>query len=95
MVPGTQYRITDYQCTTTQENTKSANHQFDIIVIADDVDKLNENARAVKHQYDEIGKYLWRKIERGEETDYYILTDEMYTEGSLSLDSPVSPYAFI
>ena len=52
LTPGMQYRITDYQCTTTQVNTQSANHQFDIIVIADDVDKLNENARACLHDGD-------------------------------------------
>ena len=32
LIPGQQYRITDYTCTTTQENTRSAGHQFDIIV---------------------------------------------------------------
>lgn len=46
LIPGHQYRITDYQCTTTQENTQSAGHQFDIIVTADGMDKLNEKARA-------------------------------------------------
>lgn len=46
LIPGHQYRITDYQCTTTQKNTQSAGHQFDIIVTADDVGKLNEKARA-------------------------------------------------
>ena len=49
LVPGMQYRITDYQCTTTQANTKSAGHQFDIIVVADDERTLNETARAIKH----------------------------------------------
>ena len=32
LIPGQQYRITDYECTTSQENTKSAGHKFDIIV---------------------------------------------------------------
>ena len=49
LVPGQQYRITDYTCTTTQANTKSAGHQFDIIVTADSKNKLNENARAIQH----------------------------------------------
>jgi hypothetical protein len=44
LTPGTFYRITDYECTTVQENTKSAGHQFDIIVRADDVNVLNETA---------------------------------------------------
>ena len=52
LIPGMQYRITDYQCTTVQENTRSANHQFDIIVTADDESTLNEVARAVKHDGD-------------------------------------------
>ena len=52
LVPGTQYRITDYTCTTTQSGTKSAGHVFDIIVTADDENTLNEVARAVKHEDD-------------------------------------------
>lgn len=50
LIPGMQYRITDYVTTTTQENTQSANHQFDIIVTADDVNVLNENARVIQHE---------------------------------------------
>lgn len=49
LVPGRQYRITDYVTTTTQSNTQSAGHRFDVIVIADDVNVLNENARAIQH----------------------------------------------
>lgn len=52
LVPGKQYRIIDYQCTTTQSNTQSANHQFDIIVVADDEKTLDENARAILHEED-------------------------------------------
>ena len=52
LLPGHQYRITDYQCTTTQENTQSAGHQFDIIVTADSINKLNEKARACLHDGD-------------------------------------------
>ena len=52
LVPGQQYRITDYQCTTSQANTRSAGHVFDIIVTADDANTLNEVARAVKHDGD-------------------------------------------
>lgn len=54
LVAGQQYRITDYHCTTTQENTKSADHQFDIIVTADDENTLNENARAVQREGSEV-----------------------------------------
>ena len=52
LTPGMQYRITDYQCTTKQENTQSAGHQFDIIVTADSAGKLNEKARACLHDGD-------------------------------------------
>ena len=52
LTPGKQYRITDYNTTTSQEDTQAAGHQFDIIVVADDVNKLNENARAVLHSGD-------------------------------------------
>ena len=52
LTPGMQYRITDYNTTTTQANTQSAGHQFDIIVVADDNHTLNENARAVRHSGD-------------------------------------------
>lgn len=53
LVPGRQYRITDYQCTTTQGSTKSAGHQFDIIVRADSENRLNEEASAIQHEGDE------------------------------------------
>ena len=52
LIPGMQYRITDYTCTTTQSGTKSAGHVFDIIVTADDKSTLNEVARAAKHDGD-------------------------------------------
>ena len=52
LVPGRQYRITDYVTTTTQANTQSAGHQFDVIVTADDNNTLNEIARAIHHQGD-------------------------------------------
>ena len=38
--------------TTTQTNTQSAGHPFDIIVLATDVNTLNENAKAIKHEGD-------------------------------------------
>lgn len=50
LVVGQQYRITDYVTTTAQSGTTSAGNPFDIIVTADDVDKLNENARALHHK---------------------------------------------
>ena len=52
LIPGMQYRITDYTCTTTQEGTRAAGHVFDIIVTADDESTLNEAARAALHDGD-------------------------------------------
>lgn len=51
--PGVFYRITDYECITTQTNTKSANHPFDIIVQALDEKTLSENASAIQREGDE------------------------------------------
>ena len=50
--PGQFYRIIDYVTTTTQTNTQSAGHPFDIIVLATDVNTLNENAKTIKHEGD-------------------------------------------
>ena len=52
LIPGSTYRITDYTCTTVQEGTQSAGHVFDILVTADDVNVLNENAHAIQHSGD-------------------------------------------
>ncbi len=50
LVPGAWYRITDYECTTYQEDTMSAGHQFDIIVRAIDGSHLSEEAYATHHE---------------------------------------------
>ena len=52
LIPGATYRITDYTCTTVQGGTQSAGHVFDILVTADDVNVLNENAHAIQHSGD-------------------------------------------
>ena len=52
LTPGKQYRITDYATTTTQTDTQSANHQFDIIVTALNTNTLSENASAIQHEGD-------------------------------------------
>jgi hypothetical protein len=52
LVKGKQYRITDYITTISFGNTKSAEHSFDLILIADDVNVLNEKVRAIKHEGD-------------------------------------------
>lgn len=53
LVPGAQYRIIDYVTLTKATNDySSAQHAFDIIVIADSTNTLNENARAIQHEGD-------------------------------------------
>ena len=47
--PGQWYRITDYMTTTTQMDTRSAGHQYDVLVMAESDSVLSENALAVQH----------------------------------------------
>lgn len=52
LTAGALYRITDYNCTTTQENTQSAGHQFDIVLLALSANKLAEEGWAMEHPTD-------------------------------------------
>lgn len=52
LAPSQLYRIIDYQCTTTESNTRSAGHQFDIIVLALSKNTLSEQAYAALHNGD-------------------------------------------
>lgn len=52
LTPGTHYRITDFVTTTKQNSTRSANHNFDIVVQALTTNILSEDVRAVKHAGD-------------------------------------------
>ena len=72
LVPGQFYRITDYECTTTQENTKAAGHKFDIIVQALSTNTLSENASA---DYHDIDGYF-KKSSLGVEVFYVMYDDE-------------------
>jgi len=50
LVPGASYRITDYVAVTNgNSKSRSAEHSFDIIVVADSPNALNEVARAAIH----------------------------------------------
>lgn len=68
LIPGALYRITDYQCTTAQENTRSAGHQFDIIVQALSESVLSEDAKAIHHKYE--NKFI--SIKYDNETNPYV-----------------------
>ena len=53
LVPGMQYRITDYVCTVANDSeARAISHPYDIIVTADTENSLNENARACLHEGD-------------------------------------------
>ena len=61
LVAGQQYRITDYVATVDTDvynpngvgfYARSNNHAFDVIVTADNTNKLNENTRAIRHEGD-------------------------------------------
>ena len=52
LTSGVFYRITDYITTTTQENTRSAGHPFDVIVLALSENELSEQAWAIQHEGD-------------------------------------------
>ena len=73
LIPGQQYRITDYVATTTQEDTQTANHRFDIIVRADATDKLNENAYATMHE----------KVAEFSDTESYSVGDYVIYSGNV------------
>ena len=63
LIPGQQYRITDYVTTTAQDNTRSAGHPFDVIVTADSENTLNEEARACIHEGDTYFSEAGAKLE--------------------------------
>lgn len=70
LVAGHLYRITDYEFTTKQVETKSAGHVFDIIVLATSENQLSELARAIQHEGDtyfdgnELGAWeLWYDLD--------------------------------
>lgn len=50
LVADTKYRIVDYQCTTVQDNTRSAGHQFDIVLLALSENKLAEEGWALMNE---------------------------------------------
>ena len=52
LTPGKKYRIIDYRTTTTQVDTQSAGHQFDVIVVALSENTLSEDAYVIAHEGD-------------------------------------------
>jgi hypothetical protein len=58
LIVDAKYRIIDYVTTTSQADTRSANHQFDIIVEATSTNTINENAKACLHDFDDSDSYF-------------------------------------
>ena len=92
LVAGMQYRITDYDFTTTEEDTDSAHQLFDIIVTADSESVLNEIARAVHHQYESSEETLTGAIKlyktdmngyanEVDNQDYFLLAGTVEVDG--------------
>lgn len=52
LVPGQKYRIIDYETTTSDENTKSAGHVFDLVVTALSKNELSHDANALRSDRD-------------------------------------------
>ncbi len=62
LIPGMQYRITDYTNKFNNIYNKTfAGNKFDIIVVADSTDTLNKNARACHHDFENELKDLVNK----------------------------------
>lgn len=96
LIAGMQYRITDYDFTTTEEDTDSAHMLFDIIVTADSESVLNENARAIHHQYESNKETVTGAIKlyktdmnnqeyssKVDNQDYFLLAGKMDIDGTV------------
>ena len=90
LIPGASYRITDYVTTTVQNETRSAGHQFDVIVTAISENEFSENAKACKHEGDTYFQYsnlnaweikysIYNDVNRFAWADYYPKTQETTT----------------
>ena len=64
--PGQVYRIPDYVATTTQADTRSAGHGFDVLVQADDISTLSETAFAVRRDGQGQGRIPFHRHFQGE-----------------------------
>lgn len=80
LIPGQQYRITDYECTVSEWWVKSAGHQFDIIVTALTTNTLSEQASASLHEGDsyfancDLGAWkLWYSLDNNSNKMYYAI----------------------
>ena len=84
LIPGQHYRIIDYVTTTTESNTKSADHPFDVIVLALSENTLAEEAYAIQSARDTDGYFansnlfawkLWYSLDNDSERFAWADTD--------------------
>lgn len=66
LIPGMNYRITDYVTTTSQSDTQSAGHPFDITVTALSIATLSENASVDCHLSDSDSYFTNARLEAWE-----------------------------
>ena len=88
LVAGSFYRITDYITTTAQENTQSAGHPFDVIVLALSENTLAEEAYAIQSARDTDGYFansnlsawqIWYSLDN--DTERFAWADEVNGKG--------------
>jgi hypothetical protein len=78
LTPGKQYRIIDYVTTTSQEETASAGHKFDIIVTALSRNTISEDAKAIQSHY--MSGVIYNSTPTVKfNTRYYNYKPEIYT----------------
>lgn len=84
LIAGTRYRITDYVCTTKQEDTQAQVHRFDIIVTALSENVLSEEAQAIEHDGEDYFKTqhlnawkLWYCLDNDNERFKWAKEDEI------------------
>lgn len=64
LVPGIEYRITDYDTRIFKSGADSMHHRFDILVTALSEDTLSENCKAIRHNFtdDELNEYSEEEV---------------------------------
>jgi hypothetical protein len=85
LTPGKQYRIIDYVTTTSQEETASAGHKFDIIVTALSRNTISEDAKAIQSHY--MSGVIYNSTPTNKfNTRYYNYEPKIYTVYNVGVD---------
>lgn len=85
LIPGMQYRITDFTTSTFQEGTSSAGHPFDIIVTATSNKTLSEDAKAIQND-DDMSEYFNEQNLGAWELKYSLDASENYAWSPYDVD---------